>query len=87
MDCSTSFRIADNDALGNDPNSIIPARVAADTSGFVRLSNCFVGTATAGDTSIVNGVGDDNLPVFIFAFHGMAVGPYGTAVSAKYTLQ
>ncbi len=86
MDCSTSFKIADNDALGNDPNSIIPARVAAETSGFVRLSNCFVGTATAGDTSIVNGVTDDGLPAFIFAFHGMAVGPYGTAVSAKYTL-
>jgi hypothetical protein len=84
LDCSTSLKIADNDALGNDPNSIIPKFVAADTAGFIRLTNCVIGTAD-GVGSIGDGDSNDQ-EAFIFAFHGMAVGPFGTAVSGKYTI-
>jgi hypothetical protein len=84
--CATFLKIADNEALtGLDLDPIIPSFVAADTAGFVRLTNCTVG-GSSGDTGIANGAGPDDLDSFIFAFHGMAVGPFGTAVSVKYTL-
>jgi hypothetical protein len=61
--------------------------VIAATSGIVRLSNCRVGSDEGdipiGDTT-VNGV---DLTTFVFGYHGMAVGPYGTSTMGKYTAE
>jgi hypothetical protein len=73
-----------------DGKFLIPDDLAPHTSGFLNLANC-VTAEFDGDTVLladsgnitVNSVGD-TVDIFPFAFHGMAVGPFGTAVSGKY---
>jgi hypothetical protein len=83
LNCSTTLKIAENEALAAiELDPIIPASIPAETSGFVRLTNCKVGSAD-GDIDIA-----DSDPVsFLFAYHGMAVGPFGTAVMGRYTAE
>jgi hypothetical protein len=88
LNCSSTAKVADNAPLaGIDLPVIIPASIPADTSGFVRLTNCQVGSDEGnlpiGDTT-VNGV---DLTTFLFGFHGMAVGPYGTSALGRYTAE
>ncbi|MCC6765357.1 MAG: hypothetical protein IT293_11915 [Deltaproteobacteria bacterium] len=88
LTCSMSAKVSDNEPLVDiDLPVIIPRSVIADTSGFVRLSNCRVGSdegdVPIGDTTI-NGV---DLATFVFGYHGMAVGPYGTSTMGKYTAE
>jgi len=58
-----------------------------ETSGFVRLTNCQVGSDDGnipiGDAT-VNGV---DISTFLFAYHGMAVGPFGTSALGRYTAE
>lgn len=88
LDCSTTAKVADVAPLnGIDLPVIIPGSVAPETSGFIRLSNCEVGSdegdVPIGDTTI-NG---ESLVTFLFGFHGMAVGPFGTSAMARYTAE
>jgi hypothetical protein len=83
--CTGFAPIADSVAIDEDDVSLIPPTTAVDSSGFLRLNNCLVG-GSEGPNPIADGVGADGNPAFIFAFHGMAVGPFGTVVSGKYTL-
>jgi hypothetical protein len=89
LTCSETAKIAENDALSAiDLPAIIPASIPAETSGFVRLTNCQVGSddtgaAPIGDTTI-NGI---DLTTFLFAYHGMAVGPFGTSALGRYTAE
>jgi len=89
LTCSETAKIAENDALkAIDLPAIIPASIPADTSGFVRLTNCVVGDDTdgilpIGDTTIAT----RSLQTFLFAFHGQAVGPFGTLTAGQYTLE
>jgi hypothetical protein len=88
LNCSGTAKVADNDPLsGVDLPVIIPPSITADTSGFVRLTNCQVGSdegnVPIGDTT-VNGV---DLSTFLFGFHGMAVGPFGTSAFGRYTTE
>ena len=88
LTCSSSAKISDSEGLaGVDLPVVIPRSVVAESSGFVRLSNCRVGgdegDVPLGETTI-NGV---DVSTFVFAFHGMAVGPYGTSTMGKYTAE
>jgi hypothetical protein len=88
LNCSSTAKVADNDAMADiDLPVIIPSTTPADTSGIVRLTNCQVGSDEGnlpiGDTTI-NGV---DLTTFLFGFHGMAVGPFGTDAMARYTAE
>jgi hypothetical protein len=88
LTCSMSAKVSDNEPLSDiDLPTIIPRSVIASTSGIVRLSNCVVGSdegdVPIGDTT-VNGI---DLTTFVFGFHGMAVGPYGTSTMGKYTAE
>jgi hypothetical protein len=88
LTCSSTAKIADNDSLADiELPAIIPASIPAETSGFVRLTNCSVGSdegnVPIGDTTI-NGV---DLTTFLFAYHGMAVGPFGTSALGRYTAE
>jgi len=78
------------------PDSKAPKSPDDKQGGFVRLSGCYaqggdgvlvnlnVDSGDAGD-SINNANGSFEQFIFPFSFHGMAVGPFGTAVSGKYT--
>jgi hypothetical protein len=88
LNCSTTAKVADNPSLaGIHLPVIIPDSVTADTSGFVRLTNCEVGSddgdVPIGDTTVNGG----DLTTFLFGFHGMAVGPYGTSAIGRYTAE
>ena len=89
LTCSSTAKIAENDSLKDiDLPAIIPASIPAETSGFVRLTNCQVGSddtgaGPIGDTTI-NGI---DLTTFLFAYHGMAVGPFGTSALGRYTAE
>ncbi len=88
LSCSSTAKIAENESLAAiDLPAIIPASIPAETSGFVRLTNCVVGgdegNVPIGDTTI-NAV---DLTTFLFAYHGMAVGPFGTSTLARYTAE
>ena len=88
LTCSGTAKIAENEALtAIDLPAIIPASIPAETSGFVRLTNCQVGSDDGnipiGDTT-VNGI---DLSTFLFAYHGMAVGPFGTSALGRYTAE
>jgi hypothetical protein len=52
---------------------IIPPTVEVVSSGMIHLTNCHTGSGLLGSGK------------FVFAFHGQAVGPFGTVVTAKYT--
>lgn len=72
---------------------LIPTSKVPNTSGFLALSNCYAANGDAENAivdlgeepTILTAAGEDQT-VFPVAFHGMAVGPYGMAVSGKYTL-
>ena len=86
--CSSSAKVSDSEGLADiDLPVVIPRSVVAVSSGFVRLTNCQVGSdegnVPIGDTTI-NGV---DLTTFLFGFHGMAVGPYGTSAIGRYTAE
>ena len=88
LNCSGTAKVADNDPLsGIDLPVIIPPSITADTSGFIRLTNCQVGSdegnVPIGDTTI-NGI---DVSTFLFGFHGMAVGPFGTSAIGRYTAE
>jgi hypothetical protein len=88
LTCSSTAKIAENESLADiDLPAIIPASIPAETSGLVRLTNCQVGSDDGdipiGDTTI-NGV---DLTTFLFAYHGMAVGPFGTSTLGRYTAE
>ncbi len=88
LTCSSSAKIAENESLADiDLPAIIPASIPAETSGLVRLTNCQVGSDDGdipiGDTTI-NGI---DLTTFLFAYHGMAVGPFGTSTLGRYTAE
>jgi hypothetical protein len=69
--CATFKPIA-AELAGEDENAIVPPTVAIVSSGLIHLTNC--------ETSR----GPLNQDQFLFAFHGQAVGPFGTSATAKY---
>lgn len=88
LTCSSTAKIAENASLKDIKlPAIIPASIPAETSGFVRLTNCKVGSdegdVPIGDTTI-NGI---DYSTFLFAYHGMAVGPFGTSTLGRYTAE
>lgn len=91
LTCSLTAKVAENAALSNvDLPAIVPSSIPADTSGIVRLMNCVVGNSLGVANPIGQGAEDSNGDLhdaFIFAFHGMAVGPFGTSARGKYTAE
>jgi hypothetical protein len=89
--CSATLKIAENDSLAAiDLPAIIPASIPAETSGLVRLTNCTVGSFDTGAVPISSDVAvsaDVSVQTFLFAYHGMAVGPFGTSTIARYTAE
>jgi hypothetical protein len=88
LTCSSTDKIAEDPPLsGIDLPPIIPPSIPAATSGFVRLTNCVVGSddgnVPIGDATI-NGI---DVTTFLFAYHGMAVGPFGTSSLGRYTAE
>jgi hypothetical protein len=84
FDCVGFAPIADSVA-GEGETSIIPPALTITSSGFVHLTNCRVLNDLAENDPFVDDIAESNLDQFIFAFHGMAVGPFGTSISGKYT--
>lgn len=60
---------------------LIPPATVATSSGVLQLRSCRSGTLDG----TVTPVGEGDLPQFLFAFHGQAVGPFGAAIGGKYT--
>ena len=84
LTCAANMKIAENASLAAiDLPAIIPASIPAETAGIVRLTNCKVGSIADGDIPI----GDSDPAAFLFAYHGMAVGPFGTGVIGRYTAE
>jgi hypothetical protein len=83
LSCAYTAKIAENAPLAAiELPALIPASIPAGTSGFVRLTNCLV----QGADGIVP-IEEADLEEFLFAFHGMAVGPFGTSALGRYTLE
>jgi len=82
FDCVGFAPISDNVAEEGE-TSLIPPTIAATTSGVLELTNCTALDPTH-DTSDLLDLGDND-EQFIFAFHGQAVGPFGTVVKGKYS--
>jgi len=61
--------------------ALLPSGVALTTAGFVRLASCR--SATRGGETAPVGSGDT--AQFIVALHGQSVGPFGFAVTGKYS--
>jgi hypothetical protein len=61
--------------------SIIPNTVTIDAPGFLHLTNCQSENADG----VFEAVGQSDFDQFLFAFHGMAVGPFGAVVKGKYS--
>jgi len=91
LTCSGSLKIAENASLAAiDLPAIIPASIPAGTSGLVRLANCTVGSSSDGVVPMSSDVAvsaDVSVQTFLFAYHGMAVGPFGTSALARYTAE
>jgi hypothetical protein len=82
IDCASFAPISTKQAKqGETP--LIPPTTAVNTSGLLQLSNCLVDNPV--DDPSVEGIGDSSTPEFLFAFHGQAVGPFGTIDNGKYT--
>lgn len=60
--------------------SLVPATTSVASAGMVQLVGC---KSAAADGSVAP-VGEGEGAQFLFAFHGQAVGPFGTVVSGKY---
>jgi hypothetical protein len=66
---------------GADPDEVmlLPPTATIHTAGALELTGC----VTVDDEGQAAALGQDR-PQFLFAFHGQAVGPFGTVVSGKY---
>jgi len=89
LTCSSTMKIAENDSLAAiDLPAIIPVSIPAETSGIVRLTNCVVGNSVDGNVPIGDTtINQVDLATFLFAYHGMAVGPFGTSTLGRYTAE
>lgn len=79
FDCAAFHPISDLQAEAGE-TSIIPPNTTIDAPGFIRLRNCE--TVTSDD--LVDAIGAD-FEQFLFAMHGQAIGPFGSAIHGKYT--
>ena len=81
FDCVGFAAIADSLAP-EGTTALIPPTTAINSSGLLQLTNCTVDDpeATPGTS-----IGESSQTQFIFAFHGQAVGPFGTIDNGKYT--
>lgn len=81
FDCVGFAAIADSLAIEGE-TALIPPTTAINSSGLLQLTNC-----TVDDPDAVPGtsIGESSQTQFIFAFHGQAVGPFGTIANGKYT--
>jgi len=91
-----SFTSITEKLAGAGRGFLIPDSKAPHTSGFLSLTNCTAGDSggvtvnlnsnatNAGDT--ITDAAGNTVTFFPFAFHGMAVGPFGTSASGKYTV-
>jgi hypothetical protein len=68
-----SFNPISSALAGKGEVPIIPPTVEVVSSGMIHLTNC-----RTSSRALRSGE-------FVFAFHGQAVGPFGTVVTAKYT--
>jgi hypothetical protein len=85
FDCVGNAPIADNVAETGEV-SLIPAITTVTSSGMLEVSNCSTLSPPEVGVSGLSSIGtDSDLLQFLFGFHGMAVGPFGTVVKAKYT--
>jgi hypothetical protein len=69
----------------DDDTPVVPSITTLDAPGFVHLTNCVTLTDLSADGTTTIGPIGTNLEQFLFAYHGQAVGPFGTVVSGKYT--
>lgn len=67
------------DGAATDEVVLLPPTAVINTAGALELTGC----VTADDEGQAAALGLDR-PQFLFAFHGQAVGPFGTVVSGKY---
>jgi hypothetical protein len=82
FDCVGFAPISDNVAPTGE-TSLIPPTTAVNSSGLLQLTNCTVADPE-GSTDRTS-IGESSQTQFIFAFHGQAVGPFGTIANGKYT--
>jgi hypothetical protein len=61
---------------------IIPPTTAVNTSGLVQLCRCTTNDPDGGGRVAI---GENSVAQFILGFHGLAVGPFGAAITAKYS--
>ena len=61
-------------------STIAPPTATLASAGFLRLASC----RTASDLGVAP-LGEGQVPQYLFAFHGQAIGPFGVTVAAKYT--
>jgi hypothetical protein len=67
------------DGAATNEVGLLPPTAAINTAGALELTGC----VTVGDDGQPSTIGLDR-PQFLFAFHGQAVGPFGTVVSGTY---
>jgi hypothetical protein len=79
--CALFAPIAPTRLPSADP-PVIPAASAPSSAGFLTLQAC----RTAGDDGTPAPIGRD-VPQYLVAFHGQAVGPFGVVTSGKYALR
>ena len=79
--CALFAPIAPTRLPSADP-PVVPAASAPASAGFVSLQAC----RTAGEDGKPAPIGRD-VPQFVVAFHGQAVGPFGVVTSGKYALR
>lgn len=85
FDCVGFAPIADNVAEEGEV-SLIPPITTVTTSGTLEVSNCSSLSPPEVGVSGLSSIGTDSDGLqFLFGFHGMAVGPFGAVVKAKYT--
>jgi hypothetical protein len=82
FDCVGFAPISDNVAEAGE-TSLIPPTTAVNSSGLLQLTNCTVQDPEG--TTDRTSIGESSQTQFIFAFHGQAVGPFGTIATGKYT--
>jgi hypothetical protein len=81
FDCVGFAAISDSLAA-EGTTALIPPTTAVNSSGLLQLTNCIVNDPIDDPGT---SIGDSSEPRFIFAFHGQAVGPFGTISNGKYT--
>jgi hypothetical protein len=81
FDCVGFAAISDRLAA-EGTTALIPPTTAVNSSGLLQLTNCTVDDPQDGIVSISE---SNSEGLFLFAFHGQAVGPFGTISNGKYT--